>query len=156
MPFATVYSLYMHYTGAFWKAIVTALAYLVYYYFYVFIMAGGQSKDGKSLMPYQPPYTITSEIIRLISAISEKLGRLSVSEEPGFLRLLLALYANTAAMKRDELQRVMGLKDRKSFRLVYLKPALNAQLIEMTTPDKLNSRLQQYVLTQRGNRLVSK
>jgi len=107
-------------------------------------------------MPYQPPYTITSEIIRLISAISEKLGRLSVSEEPGYLRLLLALYANAAAMKRDELQRVMGLKDRKSFRLVYLKPALNAQLIEMTTPDKLNSRLQQYVLTQRGNRLVSK
>jgi hypothetical protein len=59
-------------------------------------------------------------------------------------------------MKRDELQQVMGLKDRKSFRLVYLKPALDAQLIEMTIPDKPNSRLQQYVLTQRGSRLVSK
>lgn len=68
----------------------------------------------------------------------------------------MALYANTAAMKRDELQQAMGLKDRKSFRLVYLKPALDAQLIEMTIPDKPNSRLQQYALTQRGNRLVSK
>jgi Fic family protein len=37
--------------------------------------------------PYQPPYTITPTIIRLISEISEKLGRLSVLEEERVLRL---------------------------------------------------------------------
>jgi Fic family protein len=72
-------------------------------------------------------------------------------------RLLLAILSNDAAsMTRDELQRAMKLKDRKSFRLAYLKPALDAQLINMTIPGKPNSRLQQYMLTQRGNRLASR
>jgi Fic family protein len=75
---------------------------------------------------------------------------------PQVKRLLAALFANAGAMKRDELQQAMGLKDRKSFRLVYLKPALEAQLIEMTIPDKPNSRLQQYVLTQHGRRSAKK
>jgi hypothetical protein len=70
--------------------------------------------------------------------------------------LLAALFANAGAMKRDELQQAMGLKDRKSFRLVYLKPALEAQLIEMAIPDKPNSRLQQYLLTQHGRRCNEK
>ena len=37
--------------------------------------------------PYQPPYTITPIIIRLISEISENLGRLSVLEDEKTLRL---------------------------------------------------------------------
>ena len=36
---------------------------------------------------YQPPYTITPTIIRLISAISEQLGRLSVLEDEKSVRL---------------------------------------------------------------------
>jgi Fic family protein len=36
---------------------------------------------------YQPPYTITSAIIRLISNISEQLGRLSVQADDNNLRL---------------------------------------------------------------------
>jgi Fic family protein len=50
------------------------------------------------------------------------------------------------AMNRDELQAALKLKDRKSFRERYLKPALDAKLIEMTIPDKPNSRLQCYRL----------
>ncbi|MBV1961501.1 MAG: Fic family protein, partial [Immundisolibacteraceae bacterium] len=37
--------------------------------------------------PYQPPFTITSAIIGLISTISEKLGRLAVLEDEASLRL---------------------------------------------------------------------
>jgi len=44
----------------------------------------------------------------------------------------------------------MGLSDRKSFRARYLKPALKDDLIEMTIPDKPNSRLQKYRLTGKG------
>lgn len=47
-------------------------------------------------------------------------------------------------MSRDELQAALGLQDRKSFSARYLKPALNAGLIEMTIPEKPNSRLQKY------------
>jgi hypothetical protein len=38
---------------------------------------------------YQPPYTITPAIIRLISSISEQLGRLSVLEDEKNLCLRL-------------------------------------------------------------------
>ncbi|MDR1242237.1 MAG: Fic family protein [Deltaproteobacteria bacterium] len=47
-------------------------------------------------------------------------------------------------MTRDELMTTLGLKDRKSFRERYLRPALENGLIEMTLPDRPNSRLQRY------------
>ncbi len=47
-------------------------------------------------------------------------------------------------MLREEIQAVLGLKDRKSFRERYLKPALEADLIEMTPPDKPTSKVQRY------------
>ncbi len=47
-------------------------------------------------------------------------------------------------MSRVEIQQKLGLRDRKSFRDRYLKPALQAGVIEMTLPDKPNSRLQKY------------
>ena len=53
-------------------------------------------------------------------------------------------------MSREMLQAALGLADRKSFRERYLQPALADGLIEMTIPDKPNSRLQQYRLTEKG------
>ena len=57
-------------------------------------------------------------------------------------------------MGRESLQVALGLRDRKSFRERYLKPALIAELIEMTLADKPNSRLQKYRLTAKGQRWV--
>lgn len=57
-------------------------------------------------------------------------------------------------MSREQLQGVLGLKDRKSFRARYLVPALSAGLIEMTLPDKPNSSLQKYFLTTSGKQLL--
>ncbi|WP_333482949.1 Fic family protein [Serratia liquefaciens] len=53
-------------------------------------------------------------------------------------------------MSREEIQHALQLQDRKSFRERYLRPALNARLIEMTLPEKPNSRLQKYRLTAQG------
>lgn len=54
------------------------------------------------------------------------------------------------AMSREALQDILRLQDRKSFRARYLRPALAEGLIEMTIPDKPNSRLQRYRLTDKG------
>jgi Fic family protein len=66
------------------------------------------------------------------------------------VELLLGKMASE--MSREELQRALGLKDRKSFREGCLRPALALGLIEMTRPEKPNSRLQKYRLTDRGRR----
>lgn len=55
-------------------------------------------------------------------------------------------------MTREALQSALELQDRKSFRERYLKPALAEGLIEMTLPEKPNSRLQKYRLTDKGRR----
>jgi hypothetical protein len=50
----------------------------------------------------------------------------------------------------------LSLKDRMHFVHAYLTPALHDGLIEMTIPDKPNSRLQKYRLTPTGKRLTDK
>ena len=66
---------------------------------------------------------------------------------PQVARLLDVLAGD---MSREEIQRSLGLQDRKSFRARYLVPALAEGLIEMTIPEKPNSRLQKYRLTGKG------
>jgi hypothetical protein len=59
-------------------------------------------------------------------------------------------------MSREEIQSTLGLKDRKSFRARYLMPAIAEGLIEMTLPEKPNSRLQKYRLTVKGRRRLQR
>ncbi len=49
-------------------------------------------------------------------------------------------------MSRKNLMDLLGFKDRNSFTINYLKPALDKGVIEMTHPEKPNSRLQKYRL----------
>ncbi|MQL48067.1 cell filamentation protein Fic [Photorhabdus khanii] len=62
-------------------------------------------------------------------------------------QLIMALEGE---MNREQLQLALGLKDRSSFRLRYLQPALEAGLIEMSHPEKPSSPLQGYRLTEKG------
>ena len=55
-----------------------------------------------------------------------------------------------------ELMKVSGRSDRTKFRDQVLNPLLEAGLIEMTVPDKPNSRLQKYRLTARGRALLGR
>ena len=57
-------------------------------------------------------------------------------------------------LSREELQNVAGIKDREHFRKEYLKPLLAAGFLEMTIPDKPNSRLQKYRLSDKGRRRI--
>jgi hypothetical protein len=47
----------------------------------------------------------------------------------------------------------LGLASRDNFEKLYLRPALEAKLLEMTIPDKPQSRLQKYRLTEKGREL---
>jgi ATP-dependent DNA helicase RecG len=53
-------------------------------------------------------------------------------------------------MSRIEIQNKLNLLDKNHFLNIYLKPAMEAGVIEMTIPDKPNSRLQKYRLTLQG------
>ena len=55
---------------------------------------------------------------------------------------------------RDALQQAVGLKARKNFRQLYLAPAIDAGLIEMTIPDKPRSSKQKYRLTGKGRKVL--
>ncbi len=50
-------------------------------------------------------------------------------------------------MTRQAMQDSVGLAHREHFRKAYLAPALALGVIEMTQPDKPNSRSQRYRLT---------
>jgi hypothetical protein len=54
---------------------------------------------------------------------------------------------------RDELKRLLNLKNDEHFRKTYIKPAIQNGFLEMTIPHKPNSRLQKYRLTTLGKEL---
>lgn len=93
----------------------------------------------------------------MLNMILETIGSFSPQVAPHVTpqvyELLRTLHGE---MGREELQNALSLSDRKSFRERYLKPALSDGLIEMTVPDKPNSRLQKYRLTERGRRLLTR
>lgn len=56
------------------------------------------------------------------------------------------------ARSAREIMEMLGLKHWKTFQHNYLNPMLEAGFIERTIPDKLQSRLQKYRLTETGKR----
>jgi ATP-dependent DNA helicase RecG len=71
---------------------------------------------------------------------------------PDVARLLSVL---TGEMGRAETMATLGLKDEKHFREQYQQAAVAAGLVEMTIPDKPQSRLQKYRLTPAGRALLT-
>ncbi|MDD2425903.1 MAG: hypothetical protein PHP30_06260 [Bacteroidales bacterium] len=60
------------------------------------------------------------------------------------------------AKTTSDLMRDLELKHRPTFLYDYLKPALEQRFVEMTIPDKPNSKLQKYRLTIFGKQLKEK
>jgi ATP-dependent DNA helicase RecG len=70
------------------------------------------------------------------------------------VRALLELLHKTGESGSTEIRKAFELKDRVHVHKSYLQPALKSGYIEMTIPDKPNSRLQKYRLTDEGKRLM--
>lgn len=80
-------------------------------------------------------------------AISSTTPEVAPEVAPEVRRMLSVL---NGEMTRKDLQQKLGLLDEKHFREFYQQPAIAAGLMEMTIPDKPNSRLQKYRLTLKG------
>lgn len=55
---------------------------------------------------------------------------------------------------KKELMQLLSLSGRDNFEKLYLKPAIELELLELTIPDKPNSRLQKYRLTELGKQIL--
>jgi len=72
------------------------------------------------------------------------------------VKRLLSLLNAGQALKATDLMARLNLNHRPTFRTNYLKPALAAELIEMTQPDSPRSPQQKYRLTSKAIRLRKK
>ena len=107
--------------------------------YYQAIRASTQRADSAPFVEFM--------LSRILEAITSAGPQVAPQVTPQVARLLQAMQGD---MSREALQDALALQDRKSFRERYLKPALAHGLIEMSIPDKPNSRLQQYRLTEQG------
>lgn len=84
----------------------------------------------------------------LLQAILDTLIEIERDQIPtGKVSLHIQLFLDKLGndeLSAGEIMARMGLKNRPAFRKTYLQPALNSQLIEMTLPDKPNSKNQKY------------
>ncbi|MBX9856692.1 MAG: hypothetical protein K2Y26_14295 [Gemmatimonadaceae bacterium] len=85
--------------------------------------------QGKSSVTFELTGEATGQVIPQVAAL------LRVAEPEG---------------RRSDLMGLLSLKHRWHVTDAYLNPALEAELIEMTIPDKPTSRLQRYRLTAKG------
>ncbi|RPH85720.1 MAG: hypothetical protein EHM75_09445 [Desulfobacteraceae bacterium] len=99
--------------------------------------------DGKRVVA--PPREIQEARNNAVSSAATP--QVAPQVTPQVERLLQTL---AGEMSREEIQGALGLQDRKSYRVRYLTPAVAEGLIEMTLPEKPNSRLQKYRLTDQG------
>lgn len=83
----------------------------------------------------------------ILAACQQLTGEVAGEVAGEVMRLIQAL---SKPMTRAEIQAYLRLKSQANFRVRYLQPALVEGLIEMTIPDKPNSRLQKYRLTTKG------
>jgi hypothetical protein len=114
-----------------------------------YIVVGVGEKNGQ---PVLPPKGLDPGSIDAIQKEILNLGHSATPQvTPQVSRLLEVLIDD---MSRAEIMSALALKDRMHFANDYLRPALEEDLIQYTIPDKPNSRLQQYRLTEKGRAVV--
>ncbi len=69
------------------------------------------------------------------------------------VKKLLNLFTNKSC-SASQLMQQLGLSHKPTFRKNYLNPAIEGGFIEMTIPDKPNSRVQEYKITLKGKTLL--
>ena len=143
------------------KEVVASLNYKEGGYIYI-----GINKDGSTVgvSDVELVESLGSGIPRILRAYGEDCFKFT----DNFIRITLPISAHdhasnhasvqveklvsilTGEMWRSELQGLLSIKNRDFFRTDYLNPAISNDYIELTIPDKPNSRNQKYRLTAKG------
>ena len=126
---------------------------------YIYI---GIDKDGSTVgvSDVELVESLGSGIPRILRAYGEDCFKFT----DNFIRITLPISAHdhasvqveklvsilTGEMGRSDLQRLLSIKNRDYFRTDYLNPAISNDYVELTIPDKPNSRNQKYRLTAKG------
>ena len=100
-----------------------------------------------------PEVRMVSEDDRVTPQVSPEVTGQVTGQVAPETRLLQVL---TGEMTRQSLQEALGLKHRDHFNEIYLTPALETGLIEMTIPDKPRSSKQRYRLTPAGSEYLKR
>lgn len=95
----------------------------------------------------EPEFTVSDGFVTIIR---RKSGEVTGEVTGEVQRVVLVLQGE---MKRAEIQHALGLRHEDYFREAYLLPALQADCVAMTIPEKPRSSLQRYRLTQKGEAL---
>jgi len=149
-----------------WQTLILKQQHDLFSYLPIESVIAKQIKQYKRAITVSKKHSDSAPFIEfMLSVINELLGSLTeytdldvvITPEitPQIKTLIKAIQAATEekgveTFKRETLQQLLKLKDKKSFTQRYLKPALEEKVIEMTIPDKPTSRLQQYRLTKVG------
>ncbi|MBK7098436.1 MAG: putative DNA binding domain-containing protein [Sphingobacteriales bacterium] len=93
--------------------------------------------------------TLFNEKLNITEQVTEQVAEQVVEQVPEQVaRILIVLEQE---MRIKELMEKVGIKHRPTFLYNYLKPALKLGLVEMTVPDKPNSKNQKYRLSESGS-----
>ena len=143
------------------KEVVAFLNYKEGGYIYIGIDKDGSTVDVSDVELVE---SLGSGIPRILRAYGEDCFKFT----DNFIRITLPISAHdhasnhasvqveklvsilTGEMWRSELQGLLSIKNRDYFRTDYLNPAISNGYVELTIPDKPNSRNQKYRLTAKG------
>jgi transcriptional regulator CtsR len=94
-----------------------------------------------------------------LAHISERaVKRITYEEAKGAIKIMQGRLSDstlkTSEKSGKELIEELKLKHKPTFRMNYLKPAIEAGLIELTIPEKPKSRFQKYRLTKKGYEIL--
>jgi predicted HTH transcriptional regulator len=116
----------------------------------------GTNRVIESTVALGKPETVNAQIARC-TVVTFRFARSLTAQVTGKVtgeveHLLEVL--STGSLGRVEIQSTLRLHSQANFRDRYLLPALEADVIERTIPDKPNSRLQKYRLAEKGQVLL--
>ena len=95
-------------------------------------------------------FKFTDNFIRIILPISVQNHASDHASDHVSVQVEKLVSVLIGEMGRSELQELLSIKNRDYFRTDYLNPAINNGYVELTIPDKPNSRNQKYRLTVKG------
>jgi len=99
-------------------------------------------------------FTFSENFVRMAMPVTTEVTTGVTTEVTN--EIIRLLYACKGEITRAELKKTLKLKNDEHFRKAYIKPALESGFIEMTIPEKPNSRLQKYRLTAMGRAVLEK